>query len=214
MNFFDHAGGDIFDFGEFFFVFDAFFEFAAEADGFADFDPVVGGEAGHVGNAGFAVCLEEIVPDGRNGEIVVVPEFAFVAGAVGGFGGVAGVDGTSFAVFVEEVGEADFEKDVVFGEVVFEILFVFDGGVFEGDTVRADEVGVDDVMILGVGIAYGHAIIPDFFFFDGRLRCSADDDTGDNQNKNNDNSSADKAIFDDFIHDFPSFFVFSDILHL
>ncbi len=212
MDFVCHAGGGFFDFGEFFFVLYTLFEFTAEADGFADIDPVIRLQARHIGDAGFAICFEEILPDFGDGEIVEIPEFALVSGAVGGLGGVAGVDRAGFAVFVEKIGEADFEIDIFFFEIVLEILFVFDDGVFEGDTVGTDEVGIDDKMILGVWTTHGHPGIPGFFFGDWGLGSGTSDNASNNKGKYDDNSSADKAVFDDFIHEFS--FSSLDIFHL
>ena len=116
-----------------------------------------------MGEGGLAGILEIVVPDGGDGEVVVVPEFAFILSAIGGDGGIFGVDGVSLAVFVEEVGETDFEEDVVILEVLLEFLFMLDDGVLEGDTVWADNVGIDDEVILGFGIADGHSLVPDHF---------------------------------------------------
>ena len=182
------GGGD--DFVERGLVFDARFEGVTEADFFADFDPVILTELGHFGEGGFAEVFEVIAPDARDGGIVVVPEFAFVSGAVGGDGGVAGMDGVGFAVFVEEVGETDFDEDVVFGDVVLEIFFVLNDGVFEGDAVGTDKVGVDDEMVFGVGVADGGLRVPDFASGGGASRHTGDNggDNNDYEYKNADNS--------------------------
>ena len=154
--------GVLFDFFERSFIFDAFSEAVAEADFFADIDPVGFAEFGHGGEGGFAVVFEVIVPDGGDGEVVVIPEFAFVFGAVGTKGGMTGADGVGFAIFVEEVGKADFKENVVIFDILFEFFFVLNDGVVEGDAVGADDIRVDDIIVLGVGVTHSHGLIPDF----------------------------------------------------
>ena len=132
--------GVFLDFWDGFVALDAASELFAEASFFADIDPVIFAEARHLGSGGFAGAFEVIVPNGGDGEVVEVPEFVFVFGAVGGFGGVARIDGVSFAVFVEKIREADFDEDVVFFDVFFKVVFVFDDGVFKGDTIGTNEI--------------------------------------------------------------------------
>ena len=163
------------DFVEGVVIFDAGFEAVAKADFFADFDPVIFGEAAHLGEGAFAEVFEVIVPDGGDGKVVVIPELALIFGAVGGDGGVARVDGAGFAEFIEEVGEADFDKDVVLSDVILKFVLVLDDGVFEGDAIGADEVGVDDKVVLGLEVADGHVGIPDFFGVGGLGRHTGDD---------------------------------------
>ncbi len=151
------------DFGEGFVVIDAIFESFAKADGFAEVDPVGFVDIGHFGDAGFATALEKVVPDAGDGFVIIVPEFAFVFGAISAQSRIAGVDGGGFAVFVEKVREANFEQNVVFGEIFLEFLFVLDDSVFESNTIRADKVGIDDEIIFGVEIADGHLFVPDHF---------------------------------------------------
>ena len=76
---------------------------------------------------------------------------------------MAGADRVGFAVFVKKVGKANFEEDVVIFEVLLEFFFVFDNGVVESDTVRTDNIGVNNEIVFGVGVAHGHGLIPDFF---------------------------------------------------
>ena len=146
---------------------------------FADVDPVFFVNFGHFGEGGFAEIFEIVAPNGGDGSIIIVPEFAFVAGAIGGDGGVARVDGLGFAIFVEEVGEANFEEDVVFFDVFLESVFVFDDGVFKGDAIGADEVGVDDEIVFGFEIADGHLFVPDLFGV-GRLTSHTGGNSSDN----------------------------------
>lgn len=77
------------DFVEGLVVFDTGDKGVAEADFFADFNPVIFVETAHFGDGTFAGTLEVIFPDAGNGEVVVVPETVFVFGAVGSNGGVA-----------------------------------------------------------------------------------------------------------------------------
>ena len=94
-------------------IFDTLSKIVAETDLLAHFDPVGLAEFGHLGEGGFAVVFEIIVPDCGDGEVVIIPEFAFVFGAVGAESGVTGANRVGFAVFVEEVRETDFEENVV-----------------------------------------------------------------------------------------------------
>ena len=66
-----------------------------------------------MGESGFAGSFEIIVPNGGNGEVVILPELTLVSSAVAGEGGVTRTDGVGLTVFVEEVGEADLEENVV-----------------------------------------------------------------------------------------------------
>ena len=50
----------------------------------------------------------------------------------------------------------------MFFDIFLEFVFVFDNGIFKSDTVRADNVGIDDEIVLGFGVANGHGGIPDF----------------------------------------------------
>ena len=104
----------------------------------ADVDPVVFANARHLRKGGFAGSFKVVIPNAGNGEIVIIPEFAFFFGTVAAKGGVAGVDRIGLAIFVKEVGEADFVEDVVFFEIFFKIFFVLDNSVFEGDTIWAN----------------------------------------------------------------------------
>lgn len=40
---------------------------------------------------------------------------------------------------------------------------MFDDSVFEGDTIRANDVGINDEIVFGFGITNGHGLIPDHF---------------------------------------------------
>ena len=97
------------DFFEGFVIFDAGNKIVIEVDLLAELNPIIFVDLVELGEGGFAESFEIIVPDGSDGEFVVIPEFAGFLGAVGGFGGVARVDGFGFAVFVEEVGEPNFD---------------------------------------------------------------------------------------------------------
>ena len=121
-----------------FVVFDASFEVVAETDRFSNVNPVFFAKARHFGYGGFARGFEIIVPYGGNGFVVIIPEFAFFLGTVGGNGRMTGVDRVGFAVFVKKVREADFEEDVVIFDILPEIVFVFDNGVFKSDTIRTN----------------------------------------------------------------------------
>ncbi len=163
------------DLGEGLVVFDAIFESFTKTDGFTEIDPIGFVDIGHFGDAGFATTLEKVVPDAGDGFVIIIPELAFVFGAISAKGRVAGVNRGGLAVFVEEVREANLEQDVVFGEIFLELLFVFDDGVFESDTIRADEIGIDDEIIFGVEIAEGHLLVPDHFGVAGLAVCARDD---------------------------------------
>ena len=51
---------------------------------------------------------------------------------------------------------------------------MFDDGVFESNTIGADEVGIDDEIIFGVEIADGHLLVPDHFGVAGLAVCASD----------------------------------------
>ena len=104
------------------------------------------------------------------------------------------------AVFVQEVGDAYFEEDVVVFEILLELFFVFDDGVFEGDTVGADEVGIDDKVVFAFGITGGHGLIPDFFVVVG-----FDVHAGNNGRKEHHDDCHDADDSKCFVH-FPPFF--------
>ncbi len=150
------------DFGERLVVFDTGSEFFIETNFLAEINPVFLVELGHLREGGFAGLFKVVVPNSGNSEIVIIPEFAFVAGTVRSNGGILGIDGVGFTVFVEEVGEADFEEDVIIFEILLELFFVFDDGVFEGDTIWADNVGIDDEVILSFRVTDGHGFVPHF----------------------------------------------------
>ena len=63
-----------------------------KANFLADANPVIFAEFSHIGEGGFAGSLEIIIPDGGEGEIVIIPEFTFVFGAIGGESGVTGAN--------------------------------------------------------------------------------------------------------------------------
>lgn len=105
--------GIFLDFFERLVVFNAIFKTIAEASLFANVDPVRFAQFGDTRKGGFAGGGEVIIPNSSDGEVVVIPEFAFIFGAIGGDGGVARIDRVGFAVFVEEIGEADFVEDVI-----------------------------------------------------------------------------------------------------
>ena len=44
---------------------------------------------------------------------------------------------------------------------------MFDDGVLEGDTVRTHEVGIDDEIVLGLGVADSHLGVPNAFGIGG-----------------------------------------------
>ena len=132
---FDGFFSILFDFGKWGLVFDARFEIVAEADFLADFGPIILFLLVEGSKTGLAGIFEEIIPDGANGIVVIVPEFAFVSSAVGGDGRVARVFWIGLAIFVKIIGETDFDENVVFCNVFLEIFFVFDYGVFEGKTI-------------------------------------------------------------------------------
>ena len=119
-------------------IFNTGFELFAEADFFTDGGPVFLSVATHFTKAGFAGGFEKVIPDGGNCEIVIIPEFTFVLGAVGGNCGVPRMIGVGLAVFVEEIGEPDFDKDVVTLNVFLELFLVFNNGILESDTVWTD----------------------------------------------------------------------------
>ena len=154
--------GILLDFVERVLILDTVVKLFAEADLMTDFDPVILAEAVHLREGGFAEVFEEIVPDAGDSEIVIIPEFTLRFGAISGDGRVAGVDRIGFAKFVEEVRETYFDEDVVFFDVFLEFVFVLDDGVFEGNTVRADEIRVNNEVVFGIHVANGHLFIPNF----------------------------------------------------
>ena len=144
-------------------VFDASFERFAEADLVTDLDPVVLLEVFHFTESGFAEIFEIIIPNTGDSEVVIIPEFAFLLGAVGGDGRVAGMNRVRFTIFIKKIRETDFDEDVVLFDILMEFVFVLDDGVFKGDAVRADEIGVNDEEVFGIWITDSHFGIPDFF---------------------------------------------------
>ena len=104
----------------------------------ADVGPVIWFEVFHFREGRFAEVFEIIVPNATNSKIIIVPEFAFVFGTIGGHSRIARMDRVRLAVFIEKVGETYFDENVVFFDVFLEFVFVFDNGVFEGDAVRAN----------------------------------------------------------------------------
>ena len=68
--------GVLFDFIERVLVFNTIVKLFAKADLMSDFNPVVGSEAIHLRESGFAEVFEIIIPNVSDGEIVVIPEFA------------------------------------------------------------------------------------------------------------------------------------------
>lgn len=70
---------------------------------------------------------------------------------------------------------------------------MFDDGVFEGNTVGADEIGIDDEVVLGFEIADGHTLIPDFFGIGGLGGHTGDD--GADQNSDNQDNTNDAGCF-------------------
>ena len=101
--------GILFDFGEWVVVFDARLEGATKPDLLADVNPIVLAEAAHLGNGRFACIFEIIFPDSADGEVVIIPKFAFVFSAISSNGGITGVDGAGLAVLIEKIGEADLD---------------------------------------------------------------------------------------------------------
>ena len=73
------------------------------------------------------------------------------------------MDGVTFAKFIEEVREANLDENVVFGDIFLEFVFVLDDGVFEGDTVRANKIRINNEVIFSIYIAGGRLFIPNFF---------------------------------------------------
>ena len=69
----------------------------------------------------------------------------------------------TFAEFIEKIGEANFDEDVVGVDVFFELFFVFEDGVFESDAIGAHDIGINNEIIFGIEIANGGGGIPDFF---------------------------------------------------
>ena len=94
---------------------------------------------------------------------------------------MAGTDGIGFTVFVEEVGEAYFEKNVVIFDVLLEFCFVFDDGVVEGDTIGANYIGINDVIVFGVRVTHGGCDVPNFVGM-GRFVIHAGDNSSDEYN--------------------------------
>lgn len=180
-----HAGdelgsffGVLLDFVERILILDAVVESFAEADLVAKVGPVFLTHFGYFGKGGFAGNCEIVIPDAINGEIVIIPEFAFVLGTIGGDGGVARVLRAGFAVLIKEVGKADFDKDVVLFDVFLEFVLMLNDGVFEGDTIRAKKIRIDNKVILGVGVTDGHLGVPNFFRVGGGFWCHAKSDGG------------------------------------
>ena len=120
------------------------------------------------------------------------------------------MDGPGFTKFVEEVGEADFDEDVVCFDVSLEVVLMFDDGVFKGDTVRTNEIGVDDEVIFSIHVANGGLFVPDFVGVIGGFRSHTDDNSS-NNNCNDDNNTADSK---NFFHFAPLFAWSRDIFHL
>ena len=112
---------------------------------------------------------------------------------------MARTNGVSFAEFVKKIRKANFEKDIVFGEVFLEVFFVFNYSVFKSDAIRADEVGIDDEVVFGFEVANSRLFVPDFFGV-GRFVVHA----GNNGGNDNDDDSNDAKDAKEFFHFFDS----------
>lgn len=75
---------------------------------------------------------------------------------------------------------------------------MFYNGVLEGYAVGADDVRINDEIILGVDVANGHLFVPDFFGVGG-FTIHAGDDGGDEDADDCDDANDSKS----FIHDAP-----------
>ena len=100
--------GNIHDFWESFVVLDAFFKIVAKADFFADINPVIFLFGVELCEGIFAGDFEVIIPDLWDDVVVIIPETAFFFGTINGFGAISRGNRVGLAVFIEEVGEANF----------------------------------------------------------------------------------------------------------
>ena len=139
--------------------------------------------------------MEVIIPDASDGKIIIIPEFTLRFGAVGCDGRIARVDRIGFAKFVEEVRETYFDEDIVFFDVFLEFVFVLDDGVFEGDTIRADEIRINNKIVFSVHVANGHLLVPDFVGIRGLFGRHAKSYGGNNYYDDGDNATDSKKFF-------------------
>ena len=86
------------------------------------------------------------------------------------------------------------------GDVFIKLLFVFKDGVLESHAIRANDVGVNDEVVLGVDIADGGPLVPNFLRI-GRFLIKTEDDSG--KNDYDDADDADNS--NGFLHETPSF---------
>ncbi len=154
--------GDLGDFLEWGFLFVTGIECLAEPDIMGKIGPVGFIILVEGGESFFAVDFEVIVPDGGNGMAIVFPEFAFVTGAVGCDGRILRMLSLELAVEIEEIREAHLEKNVISFDIAIEIIFVLNDSILEGNAVRANNICIGDIVILGIFVANGQLFVPDF----------------------------------------------------
>ena len=75
---------------------------------------------------------------------------------------------------------------------------MLDDGIFKGDTIGTDDVGIDDEVIFGFGVANSGSGIPDFFGIFGLIIHA-----GDNGGKEHYDNRYDTDNTKNFIHDSP-----------
>ena len=116
--------------------------------------------------------------------MVIIPEAAGAGGAEGGFGSVARV--VNVVALVEHIGEADFKEDVVLVKIGEEFVPVVHDGAREDVAIGTHEVGIHDIVVLGVKIADGGGFIPDLLAGGGGVS-----ETGENDGKDEDDDGDD-----------------------
>ena len=77
---------------------------------------------------------------------------------------------------------------------------MFNDGVFEGDAIGANEVGIDDEIIFGFEVASGHGGVPDFFGISGFATHASDNSSDDDAYDEDYTKNSEKFVhFDSFL---------------
>ena len=176
-----------------------------EADFFAEVNPVAFADRIKLRKGGLAEGFEIIIPDCSDSGAIIIPESAFVFGAVGGDGGIVRVDWARFAVAIKEIRQADFYQNVILLNIFFKAFFVFKDGILKSHAVRTHNIGINNKVIFGIKVSDGHIFVPDNLGI-GWLNIHAGNNGGKNYDYDSDNCANSKT----FLHEPP----FLDIFHL
>ena len=184
------VGGGLLDVGDGLVVSKAILEGIAETNALPDDEPVVGGHVfdGFGGLAIADVLGVVVVPEGGEGGMVVIPEAVFTGGTVNGLGGSAGV--FDAIALIKHIGEADLEENVMLVKISEEFVPVVHHGTREDVAIGTHEVGIHDVVILGVEAANSGGFIPDLLANGRAVGETGEDDGKDEDDDGNDAGGA------------------------